>query len=115
MSTGQSGPPAVRKHLMIPGQPRPPQRDSMSLGSVQKWVMSTLITITILHLSAGVVVAAYFSDKVVSQVGLLVISALFGLIAFVAALLIHRRRPLSLWLLPGLLPAAVGAYLIFGR
>ena len=43
--------------------------------------MSTLIAITILHLSAGVVVAAYFSDKVVSQVGLLVISALFGLIA----------------------------------
>ena len=81
MSTGQSGPPAVRKHLMTPGQPRPQQRDSMSLGSVQRWVMSTLITITILHLSAGVVVAAYFSDKLVSQIGLLVISALFGLIA----------------------------------
>lgn len=115
MSLGQSGPPAVRKHLMVPGQPRPPQRDSMSLGSVQKWVMSTLITITILHLAAGVVVAAYFSDQVVSQVGLLVISALFGLIAFEAALLIHQRRPVSLWLLPGLLPALAGAYLIFGR
>jgi hypothetical protein len=116
MSTGQSGPPAVRKHLMTPGQPRPQQRrDSMSLGSVQKWVMSVLITTTILHLSAGVVVAAYFSDKVVSQVGLLVISGLFGLIAFEAALLVHRRRPVSLWLLPGLLPALVGAYLIFGR
>ena len=115
MSTGQSGPPPVRKHLMTPGQPRPQQRrDSMSIGSVQKWVMSVLITTTILHLSAGVVVAAYFSDKVVSQVGLLVISALFGLIAFEAALLIHRHRPVSLWLLPGLLPALVGAYLIFG-
>jgi hypothetical protein len=115
MSTGQSGPPAVRKHLMTPGQPRPQQRDSMSIGSVQKWVMSVLITTTILHLAAGVVVAAYFSDERVSQIGLLVISALFGLIAFEAALLIHRHRPVSLWLLPGLLPALVGAYLIFGR
>ena len=115
MSNGQSGPPAVRKHLMTPGQPRPPQRDSMSLGSVQKWVMSTLVATTILHLAAGVVVAAYFSDEVVSQVGLLVISALFGLIAFEAALLIHKHRPVSLWLLPGLVPALVGAYLIFGR
>jgi hypothetical protein len=114
MSTGHSGPPPVRKHLMTPGQPRPQERYSMSLGSVQKWVMSVLITTTILHLAAGVVVAAYFSDKRASQIGLLVISALFGLIAFEAALLIHRRRPVSLWLLPGLLPALVGAYLIFG-
>ncbi len=113
MSTGQSGPPAVRKHLMTSGQPRPQRRDSMSIGSVQRWVMSVLITTTILHLSAGVVVAAYFSDKVVSQVGLLVISALFGLIAFEAALLIHKHRPVSWWLLPGLLPALAGAYLIF--
>ena len=30
----------------------------------------------------GVVVAAYFSDRLDSQIGLLVISALFGLIAF---------------------------------
>jgi hypothetical protein len=86
----------------------------MSLGTVQKWVMSTLVTITILHLAVGVVVAAYFSDEVVSQIGLLVISGLFGLIAFEAALLIHKRRPVSLWLLAGLLPALAGAFWIFG-
>ena len=114
MSSGQSGPPAGRKHLMTPGQPRPQQRYSTSLTSVQRWVMSTLVATTILHLSVGVVVAAYFSDRLDSQVGLLVISALFGLIAFGAALLIHKRSPLSLWLLPGLLPALVGAYLLFG-
>jgi len=114
MPSGQSGPPAVRKHLMTPGQPRPQQRYNTSLTSVQRWVMSTLVATTILHLSVGVVVAAYFSDRLDSQVGLLVISALFGLIAFGAALLIHKRSPLSLWLLPGLLPALVGAYLIFG-
>jgi len=99
---------------MTPGQPRPQQRYNTSLTSVQRWVMSTLVATTILHLSVGVVVAAYFSDRLDSQIGLLVISALFGLIAFGAALLIHKRSPLSLWLLPGLLPALVGAYLLFG-
>lgn len=113
MSTGQSGPPAVRKHLMTPGQPRPQQRNSMSLTSVQRWVMSTLVAVTIMHLSVGVVVAAYFAPRLDAKIGLLVISAAFGLIAFEAALLIHRHRPVSVWLLPGLLPAIVGAYLIF--
>ena len=113
MSTGQSGPPAVRKHLMTPGQPRPQQRNSMSLTSVQRWVMSTLVAVTIMHLSVGVVVAAYFAPRLDAKIGLLVISAAFGLIAFEAALLIHRHRPVSVWLLPGLLPAMVGAYLIF--
>jgi hypothetical protein len=113
MSTGQAGPPAVRKHLMTPGQPRPPQRYSTSLGSVQKWVLSTLVTTTILHLSVGIMVAALFAERLDAQIGLLVISALFGVIAFVAALLIHRHRLLSFWLVPGLLPALVGAYFLF--
>jgi hypothetical protein len=113
MPSGRAGPPAVRKHLMTPGQPRP-QRQSMSLSSVQRWVMSTLVATTIMHLAAGVVVAAYFSDRVDSQIGLLVIAGAFGIIAIEAALLIHRHRPVSSWLLLGLLPALVGAYIIFG-
>jgi hypothetical protein len=114
MSSGQSGPPPVRKHLMTPGQPRPPQRYSTSVTTVQRWVMSTLIVITLEHLAAGVVVAAYFSDRVSAQIGLLVIAAAFGMLAFVAALLIHGRRPVSWLLLLGLIPSLVGAYLIFG-
>jgi vacuolar-type H+-ATPase subunit I/STV1 len=114
MSSGRSGPPAVRKHLMTPGRPRPQRPDSMSVTSVQRWVMSVLVTTTILHLSAGLVVAAYFSRRPDSRIGLLVISGLFGLLAFEAALLIHQHRPVSFWLLPGLLPALVGAYLLFG-
>lgn len=113
MPSGQSRPPAARKHLMTPGQPRPRQR-STSITAVQRWVMSTLTAITILHMAAGLVLAAYFSDRRDAQIGLLVIGAAFGVLAFVAALLIHRRNPLSLWLLPGLLPAVVGAVLIFG-
>ncbi len=114
MSSGPTGRPAVRKHLMTPGHPRPPQRNSMTLSSVQKWVMSTLVATTIMHLSVGLVVAAYFAPRLDGRIGLLVISAAFGLIAFGAALMIHRRRPLSWWLLPGLVPALVGAFLIFG-
>jgi MFS family permease len=114
MPSGQTGPPAVRKHLMTPGQPRPQQNYSMSLTSVQRWVMSTLVAITILHLAAGLVVAAYFSDRLDAKIGLLVISAAFGVIAFVAALLIHQHRLLSWWLLLGLLPALAGAWWVFG-
>jgi hypothetical protein len=111
MSSGRPGPPQVRKHLMTPGQPRPQQRQT-NITTVQRWVMSSLTAITILHLSGGIVVAAYVSDRRSSQIGLLVIAAVFGMLAFVAALLIHRRSPLSWWLLPGLLPALVGAYII---
>ena len=111
MPSAQSRPPAARKHLMVPGQPRPQQR-STSLTTVQRWVMSSLTAITILHMSGGIVVAAYVSDRRSSQIGLLVIAAAFGVLAFVAALLIHRRSPLSWWLLPGLLPALVGAFII---
>jgi hypothetical protein len=102
-----------RKHLMTPGQPRPQNRERMSLGTVQKWVLSTLAATTVLHLAAGLVVAAAFVEKVSSQVGLLVIAGAFGVIAVVAALLIHQHRLLSPWLLLGLLPSAVGAWLIF--
>jgi hypothetical protein len=114
MPTGQAASPAVRKHLMTPGHPRAPQRRSMSLTSVQRWVLSSLAATTILHLAAGIVVAACFAVRIDAQVGLLVISAAFGVLAFEAALLIHHHRPVSWWLLPGLLPALVGAFLIFG-
>lgn len=113
MSSSRPGPPQVRKHLMTPGQPRPQQRQT-NVTTVQRWVMSSLTALTILHLSGGIVVAAYFSDRRSSQIGLLVIAAAFGMLAFVAALLIHRRSPLSWWLLPGLVPALVGAYIILG-
>jgi hypothetical protein len=86
----------------------------MSLSTVQRWVMSTLTATTIMHLAVGVMLAAYFSERLDAQVGLLVISGAFGIVAIVAALLIHKHRLLSPWLLIGLAPALVGAYLLFG-
>ena len=107
-------PPEVRKHLMTPGQPRPPQRYSTSVTSVQRWVMSSLTATTILHLAIGVVVAGFFSDRLDSQIGLLTLGGILGALGVVAALLIHQRSPLSPWLLAGVLPAVVGAIVLFG-
>jgi hypothetical protein len=107
--------PRRAKHLMDPNNPRPPQQYSMSLSRVQTWVLSTLAVITILHMSAGLVVAAIFTDeaRTTSRVGLLVIAGLFGVVAVAAGLAIHKRSLLSWWLLLGWVPALVGAYLMF--
>ncbi len=113
MSTGPTPAPRVRKHLMVPGQPRAQNPEPMTLGRVQRLVLSTLAATTILHLAVGLVVAAAFSERLDARIGLLVISAAFGLLAMVAALLIHRRSPASPWLLLGLVPTLVGAWLVF--
>jgi hypothetical protein len=110
-------PPSRQKHLMTPGSPRARNREPMSLGQVQRWVLSTLAVITIEHLAAGLVIAAIFmpDDRLDSKIGLLVIAGIFGVIAVATALIIHQKRILSPWLLLGTLPAVVGAYLVFGR
>ncbi len=111
--SGPAVPPRVRKHLMTPGQPRPQNREPMSLSRVQRWVLSTLAATTILHLSAGLVVAAAFSERLDARIGLLVIAGAFGVLAVLAALLVHQQRPLSPWLLLGALPTVVGAWIVF--
>jgi len=88
------------------------RQEPMSLGTVQRWVLSTLAATTIMHLAVGLVVAAVFIDRQSSKIGLLVISAAFGVLAIEAALLIHRHRPLSWWLLLGLVPTLVGCYIV---
>jgi hypothetical protein len=103
-----------RKHLLDPEHPRPRRDDPMSLSSVQTWVLSALAVTTILHLSAGLTVAAAFvgDARAGARVGLLVIAGLFGVAAVGAGLAIHRHRLLSWWLLLGWVPAAIGACLI---
>lgn len=85
----------------------------MSLTRVQRWVLSSLAATTILHMSVGLVVAAAFADRHDARVGLLVIATAFGVLAFAAALVINERRLLSPWLLGGIVPTVVGAFLIF--
>ncbi|HEY0889105.1 MAG TPA: hypothetical protein VGE38_05775 [Nocardioides sp.] len=101
------------RHLMDPDNLRRPVNDQ-SLTNVQRWVVSSLAVVTILHLSAGLVLAAIAmpDDQTVPEVGLCVIAGAFGVGAIMSWLAIHRRPLLTPWLLPGLLPTALGLWLV---
>ena len=108
--------PRRARHLIDPTAPRRPAPPAaMSIGQVQKWVLSVLAATTILHLSAGLVVAAVFTDadRTDARVGLNVIAAAFGVIAVLVARGIHGARLLTPLLLLGLVPGVVGLWLTF--
>jgi hypothetical protein len=71
-----------------------------------------LAFVTIARLADGIVVAAVVADpsRPKARIGLLFVAVGFGTVALVVVLLIHQRRPVSVWLLASLLPALVGAY-----
>ncbi len=102
---------------MDPADPRPPVsvRRTMSLTHVQMWVMSVLAVSTGLHLVVGMVAAAFYVDdsRLDSQVGLLVLAGIMGVASFMAGAAIHRKSLLSWWVLAGVIPSIVGAYLLF--
>lgn len=102
-----------RRHLIDPLNPPPPPTPR-SLTNVQQWVMSALAVTTILHLAFGLMIATLFigDDQRVAQIGLNVIAAAFGVIAVASGFLIHKRSPLTPWLLLGLLPGVVGTWLV---
>jgi hypothetical protein len=87
----------------------------MSITQVQRWVLSALAVTTILHLSAGLILAAVFLDesRVDGRIGLNVIAGLIGVGAVAAARGIHHKPIPSPWLALGLVPTAVGLLLTF--
>ena len=91
------------------------QGSAHSLTQVQRWVISFLAVTTILHLAGGVVVVAIFMDeaRLDARIGLNVIVGVIGVLAVAAGLLIHRKNPLSPWLLLGLVPMLVGLWFTF--
>lgn len=108
------------RHLMDPNAPRPvrdTRAEVRSLTRVQQWVLSTLAVTTILHLSAGLILAAMFLDDrgVSSQLGLDVIAGIFGVLAVAAARAIHRVSVLTPWLVLGIVPGIVGVWLTLAR
>jgi hypothetical protein len=106
------------RHLLDPDNLQQSHRNSQSstesLGRVQRWVMSVLAVTTILHLSAGLAVAAYFMDesRVGARIGLDVIAGVVGLLAVATGRLIHQKQPFSPWLVLGLAPGIVGLVLV---
>lgn len=116
MTADPPTPPRRARHLIDPTAPprrRDPHADAR-LARVQQWVMSALAVTTLAHLCAGLVIAALFLDEeeTVARVGLSVIAGAFGVMAVGIARAIHRRPPLSPWLVAGMLPAVVGVWLV---
>ena len=109
-----------RGHLLDLDAPRrvieDPEKDARDLARVQRWVMSTLAVTTILHLALGLVVAAVMLDDAPesSRIGLTVIAGVFGALAVAAGLALHGRRILSPWLVLGVIPSAIGLWLLYG-
>jgi len=113
---GPEAPARRRRHLIDPTAPRPvrdPRAEARSLTRVQQWVMSTLAVTTVLHMSAGLILAAMFlpEPRLSAEIGLNVIAGAFGVIAVAAALAIHKKPILSWWLPLGFVPTVVGLWL----
>lgn len=110
-------PPRRARHLMVPGEPRPRSSGSMSITTVQRWIMSSLMVVTVEHLAAAIVLAAVFTDpaRPGNRIGLLVVATFLATGGLVAFRLIHDKPPVSPWLALALLPATVGAWWCFWR
>lgn len=91
------------------------QSSSQQLTRVQQWVMSVLVVTTVMHLSAGLSLAAMFTvdGRLDAEIGLNVIAGVIGMLGVAAGFAIHRRNPLTPWVLLGLVPALVGTYFTF--
>lgn len=90
--------------------------NNRALTNVQRWVLSVLAVFTIAHLSIGMVLASLIveSSATASRVGLNVIAGIFGLVAIAVGFAIHRKSPLTPWLLVGLVPMVVGLWITLG-
>jgi hypothetical protein len=100
---------------MVPGEPRPAPRRTTSITTVQRWVLSALVLVTANLLAGGLIVIAVTTSasQPGTRIGLLIDAAAISTAAVVGCLLIHRRRPVSWWLLAGPVPALIGAFLCF--
>ena len=107
--------PKRQRHLMDPNNPVR-MRNDHQLSKVQRTVMSALAVTTIFHLSAGLVIAAWAIDGVGNggRIGLLVIAAVFGVLAVASGFVIHKKSAATPWLLVGLIPAVAGAIWVLG-
>ena len=102
------------RHLIDFDAPRPArdrEAEERSLSRVQRWVMSTLAVTTMLHFAIGILFAATYVPELSGRIVLCLISGTFGAISVAAGLAIHGRSVLSPWLLLGILPGIVGAWI----
>lgn len=109
--------PRRARHLMDPDAlhaPRDRVAAQRSFTNVQRWVMSVLAVSTILHLALGLILSTKIIDN--PQPGaaemLCVIAGIFGVLAVVAARLIHGKSIRTWWLVLGVIPTLIGLWYI---
>lgn len=111
--------PKRRRHLLDMENPQVAvrRRDPMPIGEVQKWVMSVLAVSTVLHMAGALILfaATFDESKQGSQIGVLIISGAFGILAVMTGRIIHKVSPFTPWVVLGLIPMAIGFWWIFGR
>ena len=88
----------------------------MEITKVQQWVATTLAFTMGMISSTCMAGYSVWSDTLAENgnaAGLWAMGAVVGLLTIAGCLLIHRRSPLSPWLLVGVVPAAVSAPFVF--
>ena len=90
-------------------------RQQLSIEQVQRWVISFLvIAVSLFPLGALVAVGHSIDDN--GRAGdatiLLFVMAVIGILALIVIRLVHRRPPLSPWVLCGALPAIAAAFVV---
>jgi len=100
-------------HASVPTRDR--HNRLMEIERVQKWVMTALMLTTAVIFAVGLSLLAGQAERAGAKPGLLIIAGVVGVLAVAAARVIHQKTVLTPLLLLGILPAAVGGYLVLGR
>lgn len=86
-----------------------------SLERTQRWVISALITAVATFPTGALIIVTHVihDDDPATAVALCIMTAVLGVIAVAAILLMHKRSPLSFFLCVGLVPAICSAFWTF--
>lgn len=90
-------------------------RTQLSIEQVQRWVITFLVTAVSLFPLGALVAVGHTIDgngRGGDAAILLVVMAAIGMLALVVIRLVHRRPPLSPWVLCGVLPAIAAAFVV---
>ena len=91
--------------------------EERSLDLVQRVVFSAIVVVVTGSISAVLALYLVYNTDEFSRVDatiLWMMTGVIGVITVIVVLLINRRRPLSPWLVLGLLPMAMSAYWVLG-
>jgi hypothetical protein len=104
-----------RRHLIDPTQPRKQasKEELERLHRVQRRVVSALIITTLIHLTAGFILAAKFDvagDRTDAKVALVLLGSAFFACGIAASRAINRKPLLTWWLATALIPAVLGTW-----